>query len=172
MQNPFDALGLERGATAEQIRSAYHGLVKLCHPDRMQDESAQQAAQETLVQLNLAYSEAMRQASFCQEKAVGITDAKQSAKRLFDQGRVESALRMLARVPERDAEWYDLQGCMLMRMGDAEAAHASFRTAVRLNPDNNRYRELALSAAVQMRKQKTLRGRMSGWARSVMSRML
>lgn len=172
MQNPFCTLGVDRNAGPDEVRAAYHQRVKQCHPDQMRDAASQQIAQEKLVALNLAYAEAMRVASQKKRTSVGIRDAKQAAKRLLDQGKIDSALRMLARAPQRDAEWFDLQGSILLKMGQAEAAHASFRTAVRLEPENNRHRELALSAGVQMRKQKTLRGRMSGWARGIVGKML
>ena len=50
MQNPFDALGLTRDANAEQVRAAYHARVKLCHPDCVRDETAQQRSQRRRVQ--------------------------------------------------------------------------------------------------------------------------
>lgn len=172
MQNPYTVLGLEPGATVEQVRAAYHALVKRCHPDRIHDEAAKQAAQESLVQLNLVYAEAMRQASFRKAHHVTVTDAKKVAEKLLEQGHPDAALRMLNKAPDRDAEWFDLQGMILLKKGEPEAAHACFRTAVRLEPDNIRHRELALNAGVAMRRQKTLRGRMSGWAKSIVGRML
>ena len=172
MQNPYALLGLDRDANEDEIRAAYHARVKRCHPDRVQDASEQVKAQDALVQLNLAYAEAIRQASFRTTNAVGIHDAKRMARRLLDEGRIDSALRMLNKAPDRDAEWFDLHGRILLRKGEAEAAHACFRSAVRMDPENSSFREMALQAAVQMRKQKTLRGRMSGWARGVVNRML
>jgi len=171
MQNPFDALGLTRDANAEQVRAAYHARVKLCHPDCVRDETAQQAAQAALIELNLAYAEAMRRVSHRERNAVVVPDAKQVARRLLDQGHLDSALRILNKAADRDAEWFDLQGSVLLKKGEAEAAHASFRTAVRLEPENPRYRENALNAGVQMRRQKTLYGRMTCWARGLVGRM-
>lgn len=171
MQNPFVTLGLSVSATAEQVRAAYHERVKQCHPDRMRDEASKQAAQERLVQLNLAYAEAMRQAKFRRDNGITIGNAKQAARRLLEEGRVDSALRMLNKAADRDAEWFALHGSILLAKGEAEAAHACFRTAVRLEPDNVRHRELALDAAVRMRKKKTIRGRMGEWARHIVSKM-
>lgn len=171
MQSPYVTLGVARNATTEQIRSAYHTLVKRYHPDCMRDEEAKETAQNVLVQINLAYAEAMKMASHRSGHAVGIGDPKRAAESLLRQGRLESALRMLERAGERDADWFDIKGSVLLRQGDAEAAHACFRTAVRLEPDNVRHRELALDAGVQMRKQKTIKGRVSGWARHLVGRM-
>lgn len=170
MQNPFAALGLENEASVEQIRAAYHMRVKLCHPDGMQDIKAQQAAQEDLVQLNLVYSEAMRLAMHRESCRIVIPEAKHIARQLYDKGHYESALRILSKSTLQDDEWYQLQGDILMKLGEVEAAHASFRTAVRLAPENADYRQRALQAGVLMRKQKTLIGRLGCWAKGVAGR--
>ena len=56
----FDVLGLSRDATQTQVQTAYRCRVKRCHPDQFQDKDEQDRAQEELIQLNLAYEEAMR----------------------------------------------------------------------------------------------------------------
>ncbi len=172
MQNPFGALGLTSDASTAQVRSAYHARVKLCHPDRMRDQASQQAAQDALVRLNLAYAEALRQATFRETNNVAIPDVKQVAKKLLERNQCDGALRILAKSPDRDAEWFSLNGQALLRKGEPEAAYASFRTASRMEPDNRAYQEAALNAGVLMRKQKTLRGRMGTWARDLVGRVL
>ena len=61
--NPFELLGLKPGADAQEVRAAYRRLVKKCHPDQFQDDQRQKAAQEQLLQLNLAYEAALKLAS-------------------------------------------------------------------------------------------------------------
>lgn len=172
MQNPFVMLGVRADATVDEVRAAYHERVKRYHPDIIKGEAQQRIAEDKLVEINIAYKEAMRRASSREETPVCIGNAKQMAKRLLEQGHLDSAFRVLQKAGERDAEWFSLQGMILLRKGEAEAAHASFRTAVRLEPENTIHRQRALDAAVQMRKQKTIRGRMSGWARNIVGRML
>lgn len=172
MQNPFVALGLDDEASADQIRAAYHARVKLCHPDALQDKKAQQAAQDVLVQLNLTYAEAMRLASLRNSQQAFIPDAMQVAKQLYGKGHYESALRILGKAQTREAEWYQMQGEILLKLGEAEAAHASFRAAVRLSPDNTTYHEYALRAGVLLRKQRTLLGKIGCWAKSITGKAL
>lgn len=167
MQNPFVALGLGSEASKEQVRAAYHARVKLCHPDILSEEDERQKAQEHLVQLNLAYAEAMRQASQRTSCNVVIPDAKKVARKLYDRGHLDSALRILNKAPNRDNEWYELQGSILLKKGEPEAAHACFRTAVRMDPENAKYRELALAAGVAMRKQHSVVGKITSFARHI-----
>ena len=167
MENPFAVLGVDRGASVEQVRAAYHCHVKKCHPDAVREPVAQQTAQDALVRLNLAYAEAMRQAASREAGNIVLPDAAQVARKLFDQGLYDGALRVLNKAAVRDAAWFHLQGSILLKKNEAEAAHTCFRAAVRLDPENALYRERALDAAVRMRKQKTLRGRMACWARGL-----
>ena len=162
---PFELLGLKPGADAQDVRAAYRRMVKACHPDQFQDPVRQKAAQEQLLQLNLAYEEALKLAS---QHRVGFNlisqeEAKHFAQRLIDQGNLESALRQLGRADSRDAEWYYLQGQILMGLRQYETAHQSYREAVRRDPQNRRYREGALDAALAAKKHKPLAQRLKGW---------
>ena len=62
MNNPFEVLGLKGWADQDEIRTAYRALVKQCHPDMIQDPEEKKQAQARMVQLNLAYEEALRMA--------------------------------------------------------------------------------------------------------------
>ncbi len=172
MQNPFAALGLTNEANTVQVRAAYHEQVKRCHPDRMQDHASQQTAQEALVRLNLAYAEAMRQANFRENNNIVMPDIKAVARRLLDKGQLDAVLRILAKSPDRDAEWHEINGTALLRKSEYEAAYIAFRTALKLEPQNKQYQEFALNAGVLMRKQKTFRGRIGIWAKDIVGRML
>ena len=78
------------------------------------------------------------------------------AQRMLDQGNLESALRQLARADGKDADWYFLQGKILMGLRQYDTAHQSFREAVRRDPDNHKDREGALDAALAMKKNRPL----------------
>lgn len=160
MNNPFEVLGLKGWADAEEIRCAYRNLVKRCHPDMIQDPAAKQEAQARMVALNLAYEEALRLASPHPHGStmpeLSSAEAILMAKRAMARDNPEGALRSLVRCESRDAEWYYMQGTVLMAMEEYDSAHQSFREAVRLCPDNNVYRSGALAAAVALQKSKKL----------------
>ena len=120
-----------------------------------------------MVRLNLAYDRAMkliRERAENEQETI-LPDAFAVAQQLFARGLVRDALRMLNRAPLRDGPWYALQGAILLRLGEAEAAHTSYRAAVRLEPGNEAYRAGALQAAVRMRREKTPVGKIARWAR-------
>ncbi|KAI0438399.1 hypothetical protein F4803DRAFT_565301 [Xylaria telfairii] len=53
--NPYDVLGLERDATADQIKSAYRKLALKNHPDKVSEEQKQKA-HETFQSIAFAYA--------------------------------------------------------------------------------------------------------------------
>ena len=128
--NAFETLGLRWDADQAQVHAAYRSRVKGCHPDQFQDQAQADQAQEQLIRLNLAYEEALR----------------------MEQGRNENALRQLARADSKDAQWYCLQGEILMNLHQYDSAHQSFREAVRREPDNLQFRRGAFNAAMTLKK--------------------
>lgn len=152
--NAFEVLGIASDADIRQVREAYRRNVKKYHPDLYRDALEQDAAQQKLVAINLAYEQAMRQAS--QRKVpfhtMPVADAKAIAAKLLDQQQYESALCQLGRADGRDEEWFYLQGMVLMGLKQYDSAHQSFREAVRLAPENLTYRRGALDAAVAVRR--------------------
>lgn len=164
-RKPFEVLGVAQGADAAQVRAAYRQRVKACHPDQYQDPDAQRAAQEQLIELNLAYEEALKT---CSQRHVGFNlisreEAKHFASRLVEQGNLESALRQLNRADSKDAEWFFMQGNILMGMRQYKTAHQSYREAVRREPDNNLYRSGALDAAIAVKRSEQVLYRIGTW---------
>ncbi len=172
MTSAFDLLGLKSDADAQQVRSAYRAKVKSCHPDQFTDVEEQKRAQEQLIALNLAYEEALRIAS---EKRVGFNlisqeEAKRFAIKLMEQGNLESALRQLCRAETKDSDWFYLQGQILMGMRQYDTAHQSYREAVRREPENLRFRQGALDAALAMTRHKRLHYRVAEWIKDLVKK--
>ena len=163
MNNPFEVLGLKGWADPEEIRTAYRALVKQCHPDMIQDPLLKEEAQQRMVQLNLAYEEALRLATPRSQVFLGqpptAAEAVLMAERSLARENPEGALRQLMRCTDRDGDWYYTQGMVLMAMEQYDSAHQSFREAVRRSPENNVYRSGALVAAVAQREAETIHGK-------------
>lgn len=164
--NAFEILGLSSHATQQQVHQAYRARAKACHPDQFPEGEQQRQAQEQLLQLNLAYEEALRLTAgpVSGRPVAPSEEIKAIARRLMEQNRYETALMQLARAPYKDDEWYALQGQLLMKIRQYAKAHQSFREAVRLNPDSQEHRALALHAAITVKKHQRLRYRVADWA--------
>ena len=54
--DPFEVLGLERGATKDQIRTAYRELVARYHPDKHRGNPLEELAAAKLIEINRAYA--------------------------------------------------------------------------------------------------------------------
>ena len=167
ISNPFEILGLNKMADAEEIRNAYRALVKKCHPDQFLDADEQKAAQEKMIALNLAYEQALRLA--VPKRATGYqhelsaADAIHLAEKMLHSRNAESALHHLNRAKERSAAWYEAQGRAYMMLQRYEDAHNAFREAVRREPDNLQYRRGAFDAAVGMKNNQTLQGKIKNF---------
>ena len=63
--DPYEILRIERHASDEELRSAWMGRVKRCHPDRLaaleMDEEIVQAARRACQRINAAYDQAIRE---------------------------------------------------------------------------------------------------------------
>ncbi len=168
--NAYEVLGLSGDADAQQVRTAYRARVKACHPDQFSDREQQMRAQEQLIELNLAYEEALRLSEHHQVGFHNVSgqQAKAFSRKLMEQGNFESALRQLGRADTKDDEWFFIQGQLLMALKQYSSAHQSFREAVRRSPNNNEYRRGALDAAVALKKHQRLPYRVIDWADGVL----
>ena len=164
-RNPFEVLGLNAGASADDVRNAYRRLVKTCHPDKFLDADERKAAQEKMIALNLAYEEALkltasrRSAATNYNRELTEEEAIALADKMLRRDSPESALRQLMRTKQRGATWYAMQGRVLMALEQYESAHQSYREAIRREPNNNVFRQGALDAAVALKKSRTVAGR-------------
>ena len=170
MSTAFEILGISSDADTQQVRTAYRAQVKSCHPDQFMELAEQKQAQDRLVQLNLAYEEALKTAS---QKKVGFNlisqeEAKHFAIKLMEQGNLESALRQLNRADSKDGYFYYLQAQILMAMRQFDTAHQSYREAVKLEPENLRFRQGALDAAVALKKSKQPLYKVKSWASDIL----
>ena len=164
-KNPFEVLGLNAGASADDVRNAYRQLVKTCHPDKFLDADERKAAQEKMIGLNLAYEEALkltasrRSAATNYNRELTVEEAIALADKMLRRDSPEAALRHLMRTKNRTGAWFAMQGHVLMVLEEYESAHQSYREAVRREPNNNVFRQGALDAAVALKKSRTPMGR-------------
>lgn len=54
-KNPYEVLGVKPGASPDEIKKAYHQMVKKYHPDNYKDHPLESLAQEKMQEVNEAY---------------------------------------------------------------------------------------------------------------------
>lgn len=56
-KDPYEILGVRRGASEDEIRTAYRELVKKYHPDAYRDNPLSDLAEEKIKEINWAYDQ-------------------------------------------------------------------------------------------------------------------
>lgn len=155
MTNPYKVLGVNEGATNEEIRAAYLSLVKKYHPDKYTDPDMKQLANEKLKEINEAYDQLTKNpgktaSSGYSGAAYGAgghggsysgpeTDRFVRARGLINAGNLDGAKTILDSIQTRNAEWYYLYGIIYLRQGWYDKAREFLGRAYRTEPGNAEY---------------------------------
>lgn len=155
MTNPYKVLGVNDGATNEEIRAAYLSLVKKYHPDKYTDPDMKQLANEKLKEINEAYDQLTKNpgktaSSGYSGAAYGAgghggsysgpeADRFIRARGLINAGNLDGAKTILDSIQTRNAEWYYLYGIIYLRQGWYDKAREFLGRAYRTEPGNAEY---------------------------------
>lgn len=155
MTNPYKVLGVNEGATNEEIRAAYLSLVKKYHPDKYTDPDMKQLANEKLKEINEAYDQLTKNpgktaSSGYSGAAYGAgghggsysgpeADRFVRARSLINAGNLDGAKTILDSIQTRNAEWYYLYGIIYLRQGWYYKAREFLGRAYRTEPGNAEY---------------------------------
>lgn len=155
MTNPYKVLGVNEGATNEEIRAAYLSLVKKYHPDKYTDPDMKQLANEKLKEINEAYDQLTKNpgktaSSGYSGAAYGAgghggsysgpeADRFVRARSLINAGNLDGAKTILDSIQNRNAEWYYLYGIIYLRQGWYDKAREFLGRAYRTEPGNAEY---------------------------------
>lgn len=155
MTNPYKVLGVNEGATNEEIRAAYLSLVKKYHPDKYTDPDMKQLANEKLKEINEAYDQLTKNpgktaSSGYSGAAYGAgghggsysgpeADRFVRARSLINAGNLDGAKTILDSIQTRNAEWYYLYGIIYLRQGWYDKAREFLGRAYRTEPGNAEY---------------------------------
>ena len=148
MKDPYEALGVSRNATDDEIKSAYRTLARKYHPDNYVNNPLSDIAEEKMKEINEAYDSIMdmRRNGGSAKSNGGYSSYRNSKfsdiRTIINQNRLDQAQRMLDEidVSMRDAEWYFLNGSVQYKRGWFENAYTNFATACRMDPSNSEYR--------------------------------
>ena len=155
MTNPYKVLGVNEGASNEEIRAAYLSLVKKYHPDKYTDPDMKQLANEKLKEINEAYDQLTKSpgktaSSGYSGAAYGAgghggsysgpeADRFVRARSLINAGNLDGAKTILDSIQTRNAEWYYLYGIIYLRQGWYDKAREFLGRAYRTESGNSEY---------------------------------
>ncbi|NLJ58901.1 MAG: DnaJ domain-containing protein [Tissierellia bacterium] len=147
MKDPYEVLGLDRGASMDEVKSAYRKLAKKYHPDMNVNNPLQHLAEEKFKEIQWAYDEITRgnassagYGSTYTGNSSRSTGDLFSARQYINLGRLNEAVAILRKTKVRNAEWNFLMGVCYVSLGSVGQGVQYLQTAVNMEPSNMEYR--------------------------------
>jgi len=155
--NEYEILNIPTSATPDEIRTAYRNLARRWHPDRFMPGPERDWANEKMAAINAAYRHCLNGAKAARPTAGGEAEALRQVQALIDDGKYQSARKLLMGFDTRCAEWNYLFGAVLMKLSDTEKALIYLSVAAHQAPDCVKYAR-ALQEARQLNATRRLAG--------------
>ncbi len=163
MKDPYSVLGVSPDASDAEVKKAYRELARKYHPDNYQNNPLADLAEEKMKEINEAYETIQKERTgggggyrassggagggYRQQTYTSYSSSASSnptyvrVRGLINSGDLGAAERLLAEVPNREAEWYFLTGSIAYRKGWLDEAMQNYSRAVQMEPGNQEYRQ-------------------------------
>ena len=156
--NEYEVLNIPVTATPAEIRAAYRELARRWHPDRFMAGPERDWANEKMAAINAAYRACLNAARLGgKPSADGERAALKQVQTLIDDGKYQSARKLLMGFDTRCAEWNYLFGAVLMKLRETEKALIYLTVAAHQAPECVKYAR-ALKEAQQLNATRRLTG--------------
>ena len=148
--NEYEVLNVPVTATPEEIRAAYRDLARRWHPDRFMAGPERDWANEKMAAINAAYRACLNGVRQSVKPSTdGEREALKRVQALIDDGKYQSARKLLMGFDTRCAEWNYLFGAILMKLSETEKALIYLSVAAHQAPECVKYAR-ALKEAQQL----------------------
>ena len=143
--NPYDVLGVQRGADISSVKRAYKFLASKYDPANfVQGTEEYENAVNKMSQINTAYDEIVMNSSsdYVNSNETNDYSSFSDIRSMIDSNRLDDAQMLLDGVSpkSRNAEWYYLKGMLFKKKGWLEQAYDNFKKAYNMNPGNFEYK--------------------------------
>lgn len=155
MSDPYKVLGVEPGASEEEIKKAYRELARKYHPDNYQNNPLADLAEEKMKEINEAYDTLTKgggaagysagssggyqyQSSY--QSSSGNASYAQ-VRQNINQGNLDYAEQLLNQTGAKTGEYYFLMGAIAYRRGWLDEARQNYQLACQMEPGNPEYRQ-------------------------------
>lgn len=165
MTDPYEVLGLKRGASDEEIKKAYRTLSRKYHPDANVNNPNAAQAEEMFKKVQAAYEQIMKEKEQgysgyggygsaggyggfggYQQRSAGAADEYtnylNAAMNYIRGGKYREALNVLAGMDQRGAQWYYISAIANNGIGNNVTALEHAKRAVELEPNRMEYQAL------------------------------
>ena len=151
MKDPYEVLGVPKGASQDEIKKAYRELARKYHPDHYAGNPLADLAEEKMKEINEAYAVLTKDGGAGGTSTAGSYGSTgysgpsggsaefAEVRRRIQAGDLEGAERILDGIGGRTAQWYSLRGVIAQRRGWMDEAAQNFRIAVQMEPGNPEY---------------------------------
>ena len=155
MRDPYEVLGVNHGASDDEIKKAYRDLARKYHPDNYQNNPLADLAEEKMKEVNEAYDAITKArsggysgggysgAAYQQSRGYESSSSGQFAqiRQLINAGDIDSAEQILQGMSLKNGEWYFLMGSIAYRRGWLDEARQNYQIACQMDPQNMEYRQ-------------------------------
>ena len=162
MMDPYSVLGVNRGASDEEIKKAYRTLSRKYHPDANVNNPNKAQAEEHFKDIQAAYNQIMdERQNGSYSNSYGYNSYGGNANYSYNEGSVEmqaaanyinarqfaAALNVLHSIPDsgRNGQWSFFAAVASQGMGNLNNAREYISRAIALEPSNFRYRQFEQS---------------------------
>lgn len=135
----LELLGLEEGATPEEIKAAYEALRAKYLEDRFKDGEVGNEAARMLTKIDAAYAELESELKESNYSDGG--DLYEKVENYLKDGNIAEAQHVLDSFNERNGRWHYLQSVVFYRKNWINESKKQLEIAIQLEPENAKYKE-------------------------------
>ena len=171
IDDPYKVLGLEQGASADDVKKAYRKMARVYHPDLHPDDPE---ATQKMNEINEAYDMLTNPEKYAVKRAMQEAQQEQQWEAVYDEGfagqqtsftpaplsddspemkqavadinagQAQNAIDLLTKIPStgRDARWHYLSAMANQMLGNYMQAADYMEKAAQMEPKNQMYQQL------------------------------